>query len=112
MKIIEYISYVITLVFICIVIFHWIKNKILPWKKIGFTFDSKITFNIIAGLGISGIIVSFIFFVDCCFGFTKIKNINAPNDIFLNLYSFFLRHHSFKNSSIEDYFETVSQYYS
>ena len=90
MKIIEYIGYAITLILICIAIFHWIKNKIRPWRKIGFTFDSNSPIDIIAGSVIGGIIVTSIFIIDLYLGFFKIKDINVPNELFFKFILFLL----------------------
>ncbi len=50
MKIIEYSSYVITLLLILIAVFHWYKNKIRPWREIGFSVDNKTLLDILAVL--------------------------------------------------------------
>ncbi len=88
MKTIEYLSYVITFSLICIAIFHWIKNKIRPMRKIGFTFDNKTILDITAALLICGITVSFIFLADLSFGFIKIQDMNLPKSVFFKFILF------------------------
>ena len=90
MKIIEYVSYGITLLLICIAIIHWIKNKIRPWRKIGFTIGNETLLDITAAFIIGGTIVSLIFLADWCIGFIKIQALNTPKDIFLKFILFLL----------------------
>jgi hypothetical protein len=48
--IIEYSSYAITLTFVIIAIIYWIKNRIRPWRLIGFTYDRTVIAEI--GFGV------------------------------------------------------------
>jgi len=88
MKIIEYSSYAVTLIIISIAIVYWIKNKIRPWRKIGFTLDNKTIPDIITGIILGVLAVSLIFLMDLCFNFIKIQEITFPQDVFFKFLLF------------------------
>jgi membrane protease YdiL (CAAX protease family) len=81
--IIEYSSYAITLIFVFVAIIHWIKNKIRPWRLIGFTFDKKGILEIAFGASLCGVAVSFIFFSEWGLNHFRILAIKAPDNKFI-----------------------------
>ncbi|MFC1555931.1 lysostaphin resistance A-like protein [candidate division KSB1 bacterium] len=88
MKIFEYSSYGITLILICIAIIHWIRNKILPWRDMGFIIDKKTLHDIMAAFIICGVAVSCIFTIDWFWDFILIQEIKTPSDIFFKFILF------------------------
>jgi membrane protease YdiL (CAAX protease family) len=81
-KIIEYSSYAITLIFVFVAIVYWIKNKIRPWKLIGFTFDKTAISDIAFGASLCGVAVSLVFFPEWGLNFFRISAVKAPENKF------------------------------
>lgn len=90
MKTIEYSSYIITLIFICVGIIYWIKNRIRPWQSMGFIIDHNTIPDILVGLAICGVSVSLIFLIDNIFELIKIEGITFPTSIFFKFILFLL----------------------
>lgn len=81
-KIIEYSSYAITLIFVFIAIIYWIKNKIRPWKNIGFNFNKSVISEMAYGTSLCGIAVSFVFFLEWSLSFFRISAVKTPENKF------------------------------
>jgi membrane protease YdiL (CAAX protease family) len=90
MKMIEYSSYVITLLIVCVGIVSWIRQRIRPWRSMGFIFDRGTIPDIIAGVVICGVAVSLIFMIDWIFNLIEVEGTAPPTDIFFKLIVFFL----------------------
>jgi len=90
MKVFEYLSYLITGILICVAIFYWVKNRVKPWRLIGFRYDSMTLFDIIAAFYISGISVSCIFLVEKHLGLVEIQTAKIDYSIFIGFLIFLL----------------------
>ncbi|KQC12293.1 MAG: hypothetical protein APR63_02825 [Desulfuromonas sp. SDB] len=79
MKIVEYSSYLITLILTIVLIIHWIRNRINPFPRLGFKFEYKILTDLVFALLICLVSVMLIFIIQWSLGFIKIQQFNSPD---------------------------------